>query len=61
MTKTVVQASFPDDVTEMERLIEEAKVNKVAEQYTNSGGILSGKMGGNIKARDIYDMLAEYP
>jgi len=34
---------------------------KVAQNYIDDAGVLSGKMEGNIKAREIEEMLRTYP
>lgn len=56
-----IQDTTPDDVNFMTRLVEEAKENHVASQYIQHAEVMIGKMQGNIKARSIFQMLADYP
>lgn len=61
MEKVSVPDSTHDDVKVLEDLIQRAKVTGVASMYTDQADIYSNKMSKNIRAREILDLLEQYP
>ena len=61
MCRVNINTCNPDDVKELKELMEKATETKVAQNYIDDAGVQSGKMEGNIQARDIRDMLKNYP
>lgn len=61
MEKVKVSASTHDDVKVLEDLIHKAKATGVANVYTDTADVYLDKMKRNIKAREILDLLEQYP
>ena len=61
MEKVKVSASTHDDVKVLEDLIHKAKATGVASVYTDTADVYLDKMKRNIKAREILDLLEQYP
>ena len=61
MEKTVVSASEVDNVEHLKTLIERAHEFGVEQTYKENAEKLQQKMNGNIKAREILQMLLDYP
>jgi len=61
MDNTRVSGSTHQTVQVLGDLINEATNTSVAAQYLEQGNKLSAQMSGNIKAREILEMLQEYP
>lgn len=61
MEKVDVSESTHDDVKVLEDLIQRAKATGVDSQYTDKADIYSDKMSRNIRAREILNLLEEYP
>jgi len=61
MEKVFVSNSNHDDVKVLEDLIQRAKATGVASMYTDKADIYSDKMSRNIRAREILDLLEQYP
>jgi len=61
MEKVKVSASTHDDVKILEDLIHKAKATGVASVYTDTADVYLDKMKRNIKAREILDLLEQYP
>eukprot|EP00347_Sterkiella_histriomuscorum_P015886 403355312 len=61
MEMTKVPESDHDQVEKLKSLIEIAQENNVALAYRDNAEKLSQQMSGNIKAREILQMLLDYP
>jgi hypothetical protein len=61
MEKVKVSDSSHDDVKVLEDLIHKSKATNVASEYTDRADIYLDKMKRNIKAREILDLLEQYP
>lgn len=61
MESLKVQQSEHETVDELKGLIEKAQDTSVAPQYRDAAEKLSQQMSGNIKAREILQMLLDYP
>lgn len=61
MEKVSVSASTHDDVKTLEDLIHKAKATGVESSYTDNADVYLDKMKRNIKAREILDLLEQYP
>jgi len=61
MDNTVFEACDPGTVETLEKLIDKAAETKVEDEYLNSANKLKTKMQGNIQAREILQMLVDYP
>ena len=61
MEKVNVSESTHEDVKVLEDLIQIAKATGVASMYTDKADINSDKMSRNIRAREILDLLEQYP
>lgn len=61
MDNTYVSGSTHKAVEDLEGLIKKAHDTQVSSQYLEQGNKLSAQMSGNIKAREILEMLQEYP
>ena len=59
--KSVVPKSDHDSVNKMKNLIDRAQETGVAPQYMEQGEKVQTVMSGNIKAREILQMLVDYP
>lgn len=58
---TKVATTDNENVENLKNLIEKAEENGVAPQYMEKAQKLSSQMNGNIKARDILQMMLDYP
>ena len=61
MEMTKVPQSDHEQVDQLKNLIEKAQENSVAQSYRDHAEKLSQQMTGNIKAREILQMLLDYP
>lgn len=61
MEKVKVSDSSHDDVKALEDLIHKSKATGVATEYTDRADVYLDKMKRNIKAREILDLLEQYP
>lgn len=61
MDLTQVPVSTREDVNKLEELTKIASEQAVNNEYTSASDTLITKMNGNIKARDILEMLLDYP
>ncbi len=61
MESLKVYQSTHETVDELRNLIEKAQDTNVANQYREAAEKLSSQMSGNIKAREILQMLLDYP
>ena len=61
MDLTTVPVSTREDVNKLEDLTKIASEQSVNNEYTAASDTLISKMNGNIKARDILEMLLDYP
>ena len=61
MKRVNVNTCSVEDVKELGELMEKAANTKVAQEYIDHGKVLSGKMEGNINARNIFGRLHDYP
>ena len=61
MESLKVHQSTHDTVEELKALIEKAQDTSVHHQYREAAEKLSQQMSGNIKAREILQMLLDYP
>ena len=61
MEMTKVPSSEHDHVDQLKSLIEKAQENNVHQSYRDHAEKLSHQMTGNIKAREILQMLLDYP
>lgn len=53
--------AIPDDVKNLEELIQSAKDRKVDDDYIENAETLRDKLSRNIKAIDIFKLFADYP
>lgn len=58
---TKVPQSDHEQVEQIKNLIEKAQEYNVASEYREQAEKLSQKMAGNIKTREILQMLLDYP
>ena len=61
MEMVIVSSSDHGQVDHMKELIEKASEHGVEEQYRENAEKLQLKMNGNIRAREILQMLLDYP
>ena len=61
MEKVRVFDATHDDVKVLEDLIHKAKATGVANQYTDNADVYLDKMKRNIRAREILELLEQYP
>lgn len=61
MEKVDISKSNHDDTKTLEDLIHKAKATGVSNVYTDTADVYLDKMQRNIKAREILDLLEEYP
>lgn len=61
MDNTEVPSCDPVSVEHLEKLIDKANETKVEDEYLDAANKLKTKMKGNIQAREILQMLVDYP
>lgn len=61
MEKVRVFDATHDDVKNLEELIHKAKATGVANEYTDRADVYLDKMKRNIRAREILELLEQYP
>jgi hypothetical protein len=61
MDNTEVPSCDPASVETLEKLIDKASETKVEDEYLDAANKLKTKMKGNIQAREILQMLVDYP
>lgn len=56
-----VSSSTHATIDELTGLIDKAKENNVEDIYMEQANKLSAQMNGNLKAREIFQLLHDYP